>query len=140
MKCALIILANRINKLQETVGRSKKASARLKRSKYNKFFLYKITTKILTKEERLNFLKTWKTRFRENLDFGGFTVTLTGGILCMFLSCFVTFKVACCYYYSTAKIIATFLTRVTEVVFLFCFLFIVVLFCYSKIYCFLSFL
>ena len=39
--------------------------------------LYKILTKIQTKEERLNILKTQKTGFRENFDFRELCVSLT---------------------------------------------------------------
>ena len=42
-----------------------------------RFYFYKILTKIQTKEERCNFLKTSETRLRENFDFRGLCVTLS---------------------------------------------------------------
>ena len=42
-----------------------------------KFSLYKILTKIPTKEERMNFHKMLKTTFRENFDFRRFIIILT---------------------------------------------------------------
>lgn len=56
MKCVLFALANWINKLEEIVVDKEKTSARFKRCNQNKK-LYKILTKIPTKEERLNFRK-----------------------------------------------------------------------------------
>ena len=55
MKCVLFALANWINQLQEIVEESEKTSACFKRGNYNKSFLYKLLTKIPTKEERLTF-------------------------------------------------------------------------------------
>ena len=57
MKCVLFALANWINKLQEIVVDKEKTSACFKRGNKNKKNLYKILTKIPTKEERLNFRK-----------------------------------------------------------------------------------
>ena len=71
MKCFLFILANWINKLQEIVEGRAKTSASFKGVIAIKFYFYQILTKIPTKEERLNFRKVWKTRFRENFYFKG---------------------------------------------------------------------
>ena len=56
---------------------STKFRAVLKGVNQVQFYLYEILMEIQMKEKRVNFLKTWKTRFWENINFKRFTVTLS---------------------------------------------------------------
>ena len=77
MKCVLLLLIRLISLKKYWRKAKKLALVCFKWGDSSKIYFYEILLEIQTKEKRLNFLKTIKTRFRKNSDFRGLCVSLT---------------------------------------------------------------